>query len=1015
MRRNPRVRKVSKGSDVVPRNWMRTLVTNYHAIALSGANAEAKVRQEKSVMQVPIYRSHRARRQAGHGRRFLFIGAFAGVIMLPLVAHADTPTEQYQFAASLYGRKSWQDAAAKLRDFIAANPNDKNVKAASYMLGSALGRAKDAKGNIDYTAAAAAYEKALQSYPDPKFSPVARFELADDYLSLKKYDKTIAAEKEFLKSNPAADDAAQAQYNIGESYYALQKPAEARAAYAKVVGDYSASAVAPYAQYSLGLIAADANQPAAAAAAFRAVTTKHPTSAVAGEARLRLADALLADKKYAEAGQAYHAVLNDAKSAQWQADAQLGLADAQFGAKDFAGAAQDYSQALSALKGDVAQRGAVQQRLADSYYNAKNYERALASYQPLTQSGEAKTAGYALYFSGNSLRALKRYNEAAAAYRKVLDNYPQHSLAAKSALRLGDTYADAKDAQKSLQAYKLVLTKYKGTDAAKEAAQDLVGLANDVANNAGQPGQATGGAGGNLGVEEILHALPPGAASSNAKLNLAQAAFNGQKWSEAASLAQSALDGNSDKGVVENALYLLGLAKLNAAEAEPKGDASDAATTFRSLLAKNPAGAMASQAGLGLTWALIDAKKWSDAAASARQALAKGATGETKDRLQLALGQALLRSNKTQEAAPIFVALSGSAVKDVAAQGAYGAAQVLEADKQWGAAAKSWGQYAAAADDAPTRAKGYLAQGVDLAQAKSHVAAVVAFDQAVKADPKGDVGAQALNESAWAAYDAKQTPDALARWGRVVTDYPTSRYAAMAALAQGDTSFEAKSWDAAAASYRIVTDKFPHSAEAPSAWYKLGSALYNQQNWSDAAPAFDKAAASPKSKYALESSYWAGESWRKAGKLDQARTRYATFIGGAANAPQDVKAYLPAARSGLGQALVAANDVGHAITVYQAGLPDASGADAADLNYHLGVALMQQGKYKDAYDHFLKVDVLYGNSEWAPRADWAAGQAQEKLGNKQGALDMYQQLVKRQPASDLTAQAQERVKALGAG
>ncbi|MBV9471030.1 MAG: tetratricopeptide repeat protein, partial [Abitibacteriaceae bacterium] len=684
-----------------------------------------------------------------------------------------------------------------------------------------------------------------------------------------------------------------------------------------------------------------------------------------------------------------------------KSDAQLGMADAQFGAKDFVSAAQTYNQVLTSLKADDARRTAIRQRLADSYYNAKDYEQALAGYKPLTQSTDAKTAGYALYFSGNALRELKRYPEAAVNYRKLVDNYPQHSLAAKAALRLGDSYADAKDPKQAALAYKLVLTKYQGTEAAKEAQQALTDLAGEVVSNAGNGGAST--------AEEILHLLPPGPASSNAQLALAQAAFDKSDWNKAVQLAQTALDGNPDKGVAENALYLIGSAKLN------NKDAAGASTAFRSLLAKNVQGDLAGQAGLGLTWALLDANKPADAEASARKALAGGAKGEIKERLQLSLGEALLSQKKTKEAAPVFVALQTSTVKDIATQAAYGSSLALEADKQWAAAARSWGKYAESAPDAPSRARAYLHQGLALVQAKSGVAAKAAFDQAVAADPKGEVGARALYESAWAAHDAKQTADEAARWQRLATDFPQSKYAAEAAFQQGESLFDSKSWNDAAAAYRTVTDKFPQSEAAPLAWYKLGSSLYNMKNWDEAATAFDKAATFPKSDVALESSFWAGESLRQGGKVEQARTRYQKFINGAATASKEVKAYLPTARLGLGQALAASNDLNGAVATYEAGLADAQGADAAELNYRLGEVLAQQGKYKEAYTHYLKVVISYRNSQWAPRSQWAAGQALEKTGDKQAAIDMYRQLAQRQPTSDLTSQAQDRLKALGAG
>ena len=62
----------------------------------------------------------------------------------------------------------------------------------------------------------------------------------------------------------------------------------------------------------------------------------------------------------------------------------------------------------------------------------------------------------------------------------------------------------------------------------------------------------------------------------------------------------------------------------------------------------------------------------------------------------------------------------------------------------------------------------------------------------------------------------------------------------------------------------------------------------------------------------------------------------------------------------------------------------------------------------------LKISTLYKDSEWAPRAQWGAAQALEKSGDQAAAIELYRALAARQPADDLTNQAQERLKALGA-
>jgi TolA-binding protein len=932
-------------------------------------------------------------------------------------ALADTPDEQFSFATDLYRKKLYGLAAEKLRDFLAANPKNEHASVAAYQLAAALYRTTDEKDNIDYAAAAAAYERALAQYtpPNAKVAAAARFELGEAYHSLKQPEKTIKAETEFLKNTP--DDKEQigwANYYIGDSYAALKKPAEAKTAYQKVLTQAGDSEAAPWAQYAIGVMAADNGQSEAAAAAFSSLIEHYPKAETATEARLRLADAQLALKQFDKATASYQAVYDDPKAAEWKNDALLGLADAKFGAKSYADAAGDYSRLLTTVKADDPRRNIIQLRLADSYYNAKDYAKAAAAYKPLIQVNDPKIAPNALYFGANALREQKQLTEAASLYSQLLDSYPQNAWAAKAALRLGDTLADNKEPVKAAAAYKTVITKYGNSAADKETVKDaeaaLAALAGEVATGQGDAAHREG-------VEKVLQSLPASVAG-DAQLRLAQAAFDRQDWAQAASLAQTVLNGKPGKDVEENALFLQASAKLNANEA------AAAAPLFRKLLATNPQGKLVRRARLGLALALLDAKQWTDAEAAARaglQAVASGVTPDDpkdlKERLNLALGEALLRGNKAKEAGPVFTSVTGSPDKELASQGAYGAALSYEAEQQWQAAAAQWTKYADLSTDTKGKSQAYYRQGLAWNKAKEPTKALAAFEQAVVADPKSDDAPKALYEGAWTAHDLKQKDDEAKWWKRLETEYPASEFAAEAAFQQGELASDAKAWTDAAADYRRVTDKYPQSKIAPDAWYQLGTALYNEKQWADAAAAFDNVAKTADHQSALEANYWAAESWRRAGKTAEARPRFEAFIAGVGKAGANaknlaqLKLLVPGARLRIGQALAADGNLDAAVAAYNSGLNAAEGATKSELYYSLGQAYDKQGKPKDAALSYLQVEPT---SEWGQQAQWAAGQALEKDGRKSAAVKVYKDLATATPATDLSRQAQERVQALGA-
>ena len=258
-------------------------------------------------------------------------------------------------------------------------------------------------------------------------------------------------------------------------------------------------------------------------------------------------------------------------------------------------------------------------------------------------------------------------------------------------------------------------------------------------------------------------------------------------------------------------------------------------------------------------------------------------------------------------------------------------------------------------------------------------------------------------------HDAK-SPDEAARWARLETEFSTAKLAPEAVFQQGELALAAQKWDDAANAYRRMIAKYPQSDLNSRANYQLGTALYQAQKWAEAAPAFDKSGGAAKERFAVEAPFWAGESYRRAGNLKEAATRYETFVknieGGAA-VPADLKTYLPSARLGWGQSVT---DAAQAAQIYQPALAGASGKTKTELSFRLGESLSKQGKYQDAIVPLIGVATGAADSEWGAQAQWLAADALEKTGAKGDALALYRKLAERQ--TDFTAKAQAKVKEL---
>lgn len=469
-----------------------------------------------------------------------------------------------------------------------------------------------------------------------------------------------------------------------------------------------------------------------AADKFRRFVTNYPTHPKVALALYQLGEALLAEKNYYEAQDIYRGLLGDPKAAPLKAAILLRLADACYGVKEFANAIAHYEQVLTLLEPHDKSWATIQLRLGHSYYNDKKDAQAIKAYSPLFDHADANIAAPALYFSAGSLQLLNRSDEAVAHFQKILERFPQHILASKALLRLGEAYP-----------------------------------------NAAETGTAL---------------IEPGAGAIEKQLEHAQEAYDAKNWNRTINLALALLDKKPDAEIAEHTLFLLADARRHFA------DAAGAIPIFRQLIATYPRGTMIHQSRLGLARALLDDKQWVNAEGAARAGLAAIGNnvdaGELRDNLYLVLGEALLHSTKTAEAAAVFSHLETSPRKEIASQGFCGSATLAEQTQQWNIAASKWSRCADASTNSEARAKAHLRQGQAWRSARSGSRAMTAFDLAIAAGPRTDTAAQALYESASLARELNKLEDEAERWSQLITQFPQSKYSSEARARRSEVHYD---------------------------------------------------------------------------------------------------------------------------------------------------------------------------------------------------------------------------------
>ena len=179
---------------------------------------------------------------------------------------------------------------------------------------------------------------------------------------------------------------------------------------------------------------------------------------------------------------------------------------------------------------------------------------------------------------------------------------------------------------------------------------------------------------------------------------------------------------------------------------------------------------------------------------------------------------------------------------------------------------------------------------------------------------------------------------------------------------------------AAADRFAVIVLTAPESAEHAPSLLRLGEAQGAAQRWADSAAAYTTY---------LET-YPDSSDWFRA-------------------------------RFGLGWAAENAGDPEGAMSHYRQVTDSHRGATAARAQFQIGECLFAQGRHEEAVREFLRVDILYAESEWSAAALYEAGRCFEAIGKIGEARSQYREVVGRFAESEWAGAARERLSALGRG
>ena len=317
-------------------------------------------------------------------------------------------------------------AVAKLLSPEVGRFQGKAQQQARYLLGKAWFRTKQFKKAM----------KPLQlvatSQPTSDWSAEAALLLARSQIQMSDLPAAIATLNQLIATSPEANVASQAYYRRGEVFANQGKVKAAQKDYQKVAADWPESQLAPYANYRWALLASGLGNDSGAAQRFEQLLAAYPKHQLAEESRLAWANCL----------------------------SRLG----------------EHTKSLEALSSLPVGDPRVALARGTSLAETGKLKEAVAALQLAVNSKAEDFADRdrAWYELGWTYRRAKQPEDSRQAFEHLLKNFPQSTLAADAAYRVGESFYDAGNYAAAVEPFRLAAAKQGADTTLQEKAQHLV-------------------------------------------------------------------------------------------------------------------------------------------------------------------------------------------------------------------------------------------------------------------------------------------------------------------------------------------------------------------------------------------------------------------------------------------------------------------------------------------------------------------------------------------------------------
>ncbi len=276
-------------------------------------------------------------------------------------------------------------------------------------------------------------ERLVRDHPRDARLPQALLILGRLRVGEEQFEAALDALRRAQSGGLPPDRVVEARFWEAEALFHLRRFAEARSAYEAVVSADAASPFAPAAFYGLGWSQLELKQPEDAARAFRQLLTAWPQHALAPSAGFYLGRALVEARRFGEATAPLEHFLARHPTHKLAADARYLLGLARINAGDPGGGVNDLRAFVDANPNHPEAAGA-RRLITETRARQGDPEALLETYRALMV--QSPTTPEALWDAATIAQRLSRPAEQEAAWRKLREQFPEHTLARRAALQL---------------------------------------------------------------------------------------------------------------------------------------------------------------------------------------------------------------------------------------------------------------------------------------------------------------------------------------------------------------------------------------------------------------------------------------------------------------------------------------------------------------------------------------------------------------------------------------------------